>query len=97
MISAIYAVPPTSGPLQAYCWTAKECVCVSVFLTRRVMYVKRVAQGYLQTPPPPVRINGCFLRPCSLTRESGCHLTDENSLCEMDTVLTRSQANHAAV
>lgn len=29
------------------------CVCVSVFLTRRVMYVKRVAQGYLQTPPPP--------------------------------------------
>lgn len=53
MISAIYAVPPTSGPLQAYCWTAKECVCVcvSVFLTRRVMYVKRVAQGYLQTPP----------------------------------------------
>lgn len=55
MISAIYVVPPTSGPLQAYCWTAKECVCVcvSVFLTRRVMYVKRVAQGYLQTPPPP--------------------------------------------
>lgn len=29
------------------------CVCVSVFLIRRVMYVKRVAQGYLQTPPPP--------------------------------------------
>lgn len=73
------------------------CARVSVFRTRRVMYVKRVAQGYLQTPPPPVRINGCFLRPCSLTRESGCHLTDENSVCEMDTVLTRSQANHAAV
>lgn len=73
------------------------CARVSVFRTRRVMYVKRVAQGYLQPPPPPVRINGCFLRPCSLTRESGCHLTDENSVCEMDTVLTRSQANHAAV
>lgn len=29
------------------------CVRVSVFRTRRVMYVKRVAQGYLQTPPPP--------------------------------------------
>lgn len=51
MISAIYAVPPTSGPLQAYCWTAKECVCVCLFFfTSRVMYVKRVAQGYLQIP-----------------------------------------------
>lgn len=96
MISAIYAVPPTSGPLQAYCWMAKECVCVCVFLKEGDV-CEEGCTGLLATPPPPVRINGCFLRPCSLTRESGCHLTDENSVCEMDTVLTRSQANHAAV
>lgn len=44
-----------------------------------------------QNPPPPPAE-----RPCSVTRESGCRLTDENSVCEMDTVLTRSQANHSA-
>lgn len=75
----------------------RMCVCVCVCFSYKEGDVCEEGCTGLLADPPPVRINGCFLRPCSLTRESGCHLTDENSLCEMDTVLTRSQANHAAV
>lgn len=54
---------------------------------------RMTCKDYCMPPTPPQS----SLRPCSVTREWRCHLTDENSVCEMNTALTCSQADHSAV